>query len=106
MKPDNDAMDDRVMTPEFQLRFEAELTELTNDAYNAGIRDARAHAVNPQHSLVYKRKSQSTGGSTPGTRATSPFDLANRARELQEADRKLSNEAAVKEAYREAGLPI
>jgi hypothetical protein len=103
---DNEKELDRLLGKEHRIALTAEFDKMADRMYARGVSDAREQARNPSHKMRVPSGADSpTIAPVPKT----PYELAARAREIQDEAAKngktISNEDSVRMAYVENNIP-
>ena len=101
---------DKIMGKEGRIGLRKELDSMCDRSYAKGVSDAQAQAKNPNHRMRFSEKAwrESDDTAAAAVPAKTPYELAARAREIQdEAAAKgqtISNADSVRLAYAENNI--
>jgi hypothetical protein len=101
---------DRILGKDARIKLDGEIDKICDRSYAKGVSDAQAQARNPNHRMRFSmkefRESDHTAASVP---AKTPYELAERARQIQDEAAKngqtISNADSVRMAYVENNIP-
>jgi hypothetical protein len=105
----NEALD-KVLGKEARIMLTDNTDAMCDRAYAAGVSDAQAQARNPNHRMRFSLKAWRAldEGAAASASAKTPYELAARAREIQDEAAKngksISNEDSVRMAYVENNI--
>jgi hypothetical protein len=102
---------DKVLGKEARIMLTDQTDAMVDRAYAAGVSDAQAQARNPNHRMRFSQKAwraSDEGAAAASASAKTPYELAARAREIQDEAAKngkpISNEDSVRMAYVENNI--